>query len=67
MVYDEYYLIYGNSEIRLKSGESKIFSNFGINNAYFNNRGDKVNMMLGQGKINEVEIENYEVHEVKFN
>lgn len=39
MVYDKYFLIFGNSEIRIKSGEKKIFSNFGINNAYFFSRG----------------------------
>lgn len=39
MVYDKYFLIYGNSEIRIKSGEKKLFSNFGINNSYFFSRG----------------------------
>ena len=54
MVYDRYFLIYGNSEIRIKSGEKKLFSNFGINNSYFWSQGENVNMLFGQGKKNEV-------------
>lgn len=42
VTYDEYYIIFGNSELRIKSLETKIFSNFGIKNAYFDNRGDKI-------------------------
>ena len=66
MVYDDFFLIFGNSEIRIKSGEKKIFSNFGINNAYFFSKGDNVNVLFGQGKQNEVEIIDYEIHEIFF-
>jgi hypothetical protein len=38
-VYDEYYIIFGNSEIRLKSQEKKVFSNFGLNNSYYKHKG----------------------------
>ena len=37
ITYDDFYLIFGNSEIRIKSLEKKIFSNFGIANGYFKN------------------------------
>ena len=66
MVYDKYFLIMGNSEIRIKTGESKLFSNFGINSSYFNSKGDTVNILLNEGKKNEVEMINYEIHEVTF-
>lgn len=35
IAYDDYYLIFGNSEIRLKSGDNLVFSNFGIANSHF--------------------------------
>ena len=41
ITYDEFYLIFGNSEIRIKAQENKIFSNFGINSSYYNAKGDK--------------------------
>ena len=66
MVYDKFFLIYGNSEIRLKYGEKKVFSNFGINSGNFLSRGDKVNVLFDKEKKNEVEIANYEIHEVFF-
>jgi hypothetical protein len=47
MVYDRYYLIYGNAELRVKEGEKKLYSNFGVSSAYFNSRGDKVELFLG--------------------
>ena len=34
--YNEYYLIFGNSELRIKIGEDIISSNLGINGRYFN-------------------------------
>jgi hypothetical protein len=39
ITYDEYYIIFGNSEIRLKSLENRVFSNFGISNGYYNSKG----------------------------
>lgn len=52
--YDDYYLIFGNSELRLKSLEQKLFSNFGIANSYYDPKGEKVISILGQGKDREV-------------
>ena len=37
--YDEYYFILGNSELRIKNGELKLFSNFGVSTSAFDNRG----------------------------
>lgn len=49
MIYDEYFLIFGNSEIRIKAANKEVYSNFAINNAYFNSRGFTVDVMLGEG------------------
>lgn len=54
MTYDTYYAIYGNAEMRVKTGERKVFSNFGINNAFFNGRGHKVDKFLCEGDKREV-------------
>ena len=42
MVYDKFYAIYGNAELRVKTGEKKVFSNFGIMNSYFDHKGRKI-------------------------
>ena len=48
MVYDKFFLIFGNSEIRVKPGDKdrKVFSNFGVSNSYFNSEGDNVGNLL---------------------
>lgn len=46
MQYDKYYATFGNAEIRIKTGESKVFSNFGIMNSYYNHRQKKVSEFL---------------------
>ena len=33
--YDSFFLIFGNSELRLKHGEDKFFTNFGIANGFY--------------------------------
>ena len=47
MIYDKYYIIFGNAEIRIKVGENKVFSNFGISNSFFNHKNDKIFDLLG--------------------
>lgn len=47
ITYNDYFMIFGNSELRIKSLEFKLFSNFGIANAYYDNRGEKVHSILG--------------------
>ena len=49
MIYDQYYAIFGNAEIRVKSGLNTVFSNFGINNSFFDSRGDKIDSLLNEG------------------
>jgi hypothetical protein len=47
ILYDEYYMIFGNSEIRIKTGSNKLYSNFGIYNCYYESKGYKVDYLLG--------------------
>ena len=42
ITYDEYYIIFGNSEIRIKSLETKVMSNFGLRNGYYDSQGNGV-------------------------
>ena len=45
--YDDFYFVLGNSELRVKSGEKTLFSNFGIANSAFKARGHKVSAITG--------------------
>jgi len=58
VTYDDYYIIFGNSEIRLKSLELSVFSNFGISNGFYESKGKGVEALLCNGS-REVEIETY--------
>lgn len=49
MIYDSYFVIYGNAEIRVRIGYKTVFSNFGVNNSYFDPRGHKIDAFLNQG------------------
>lgn len=50
IVYDDYFLIFGNSELRFKSGDNRIFSNLGVQSSYFDNNGHTVDILFGEGK-----------------
>jgi hypothetical protein len=56
MTHDGYYVIYGNAELRVKTGMKTVFSNFGVNNAFYNSRGDKIDKFLEEGDKREVEF-----------
>jgi hypothetical protein len=48
--------------------DNKVFSNFAINNSYYNSRGEKVTVLLGgDAHDREVELESYEIYKVIFN
>lgn len=51
MSYDSYYVVFGNAEMRIRTGENKVFSNFGIQNGYFNyeHSSRHVSTFLGDG------------------
>ena len=61
IAYDDFFLIFGNSELRIKTGEKNVFSNFAISNGYYNCQGEKVATLLGAGTEREIEFLNYEM------
>ena len=66
MIYDTFFAIYGNADIRIKTGFKTVFTNFGVSNGYFNSRGDKVDRFLNEGEKREVEFEFCEFYQVVF-
>lgn len=65
-VYDDYFLIFGNSEVRIKTQEKKLFSNFGLNSNYYKNRGHGAVELLGTENKDkrEVEFEEMEIFQL---
>lgn len=47
IIYDDFYVIFGNSEIRIKALEKKMLSNFGISSSYYHSNGDSVALFTG--------------------
>lgn len=39
IVYDDQAVVFGNSDIKIKTGEKKVFSNFGTPNSYYESAG----------------------------
>lgn len=65
--YDEYYILFGNSEIRMRTGENLIFSNFGIPNTSFDHKGNSVDALFGEGNNKrELPISSYEIYQIIF-
>lgn len=66
MIYDTFFAIYGNAEIRVKSGFKTVFSNFGVSNSYYNSRGDRIDKFFNEGEKREVPFEYCEFYKVSF-
>lgn len=49
MSYDDYNVIFGNSEPRLRNGSQELVCNFNVNGSYFDSSGDTVNDLLREG------------------
>lgn len=67
--YDDFYFIFGNSEMRIKPTEMKLFSNFGVNNSTFDNAGMLRQDFLGVNKPtdNDIEAVSFEFYQVFLN
>ena len=65
VTYDEYHMIFGNSELKIKSLETKLFCNLGSEYGYFMSRGAKVQDFTGE-KSSEVDLLGYEVYSLMF-
>jgi len=55
MIYDEFFMIWGNAEVRIRANDKILFSNFGIAASFFNPRGKKVNDLICEEERREVE------------
>jgi hypothetical protein len=67
VVYDDYFFIIGNSEMRLKPSDRKFFSNFGLGNGYFKHRGHKVQTLTGcSDKEREIDCTNIEIYQIQY-
>ena len=64
-MYDNFFLVVGNSEIRVEHNKRLLYSNFGARMSFFETGGDKIEDFLGQKK-NEIEFEVMEVHQIFF-
>ena len=64
MVYDDYYINFGNAELRLKTGKQEVFSNLGIPNGYFNARGHTAETLISLGAKREIEFEYCEYYQL---
>lgn len=58
VVWDQFYAIFGNAELRVKSGEDFIFSNFGIMNSYYKHNNKKLIDFAGE-ENKEIKFESY--------
>ena len=63
-VYDRFFFILGNAQIRIKTQEKKVFSNFGIHLSTFDNLNDNRKSFLND-EANELEIDGYEFYQIK--
>lgn len=66
IVYDDYYIIFGNAELRIKSSDNIIFSNFGINNSFYHSQGDTVQNFLGEQHGRETPLKSYEIYQIIY-
>lgn len=66
--YDDYFCLFGNAEIRLKSQEAKIFSNFGIAASTFDTGRESRTKFLNieNSNDNELDLESYEFYQIKL-
>ena len=66
ITYDEFHIIFGNSEIVIQSLKDEVSSNFGITNGFYDCRGYTVDLMLGIGEAKEVKIKTYEIFQLSL-
>jgi hypothetical protein len=64
--YDDYFFIFGNSEMRIKPTEMKLFSNFGVQNSTFDNCGATRAEFLGVDKStdNDIDATTFEFYQI---
>lgn len=55
MVYDDFYVNFGNAELRIKTGKRELFSNLGNSLGYYDAQAQecKYDILIGEGKKHE--------------
>jgi hypothetical protein len=48
--YDQLYVIFGNSDLRINRNE--VFSNLGVSNGCYDSKGERVDSLFGEGNKN---------------
>lgn len=46
--YDETYLIFGNADLRFNNDTKSLYSNFGTSTSYYENKGYRVDTLMGK-------------------
>ena len=65
--YDAYEMVFGNSQLRIKTNDYTLYRNFGKANGLFDAQGDNLAALHGEGKdTREVTIKGYEIFEIRF-
>ena len=66
VIYDEHEVIFGNYDLRVKAGDSKVTSNFGSIGSFYENRGNNVTILFEEGKNREAKIKEMEIFSIWF-
>jgi hypothetical protein len=66
LTYDDNFIIFGNSEIRIRNNEKQLFSNFAIENSHFEKGKNRLEDFTGDKKARTLDLISYEYIEVKF-
>ena len=67
VTYDDNFIIFGNSEVRIQHKDEKFYSNFAIQNCNFEPLNDRVEQFVNNGKNGRYgSIVTYEVHQIIF-
>jgi hypothetical protein len=66
IIYDDYYVIFGNNELRVKNKENIAKSNFGKINGFYQSNEQRANHLLGNGDKDTVEIASFEFFQLVF-
>jgi hypothetical protein len=66
ITYDEYFIMWGNSDIRIKTGTQELYSNYSTGNGSYEEKGNKNSMVsdLFLQEERDAILEDYEFHQV---
>lgn len=60
------FIIFGNSDLRLKTHENSIFSNFGVATGFYDAKGKNASDLLGVVGKNQAPLVSYECYQLFF-